>query len=316
MADFDPPFAWDGPRRLPTSTEVAQGFLCGPADQSLFNMLYHRLEAEVGEVINFAGITGSDADLTQLRQAIAAMIAAATGGGDTSQFLLLSQARARLPIFPETLTPSGKIAVTSTGAGNVRLPAGVGIQHRGIYPFNTILTDYVTTANKAYHLRWNQTDGFTLRDLANVVYNPGVLAETDPSFDSTYDDMLIARVITNASNIPTITNLINSNQLYYQSYTGRLTDSIFVEDNVYGANSLRRNNNSFTYDFARTPRLDSINAVLGASTPMPSPTGVHGIANVIFNKVVTRYSTRFDLVTDYVSPSTGGYVEIYFGAMG
>ncbi|WP_025658458.1 hypothetical protein [Rhizobium sp. IBUN] len=44
-----------------------------------------------------------------------------------------------------------------------------------------------------------------------MVYNPSTLAETIETFDSTYDDMLCARIITNSSNVPTVTNLINRN---------------------------------------------------------------------------------------------------------
>ena len=68
---------------------------------------------------------------------------------------------------------------------------------------------FATLANKTYHLRWNPTDGFTLEDLADSGYNPSVLAEADTAFDSSYDDMLICRVVTNASNVATITNLVN-----------------------------------------------------------------------------------------------------------
>ena len=209
MADFDPPFGNASERRLPTMDERQNGFPCGPADQRLFNALFYRIESEVGEVINFAGIAPTDTRFTQLREAIQALIAAATGGGDTSQFLLMSQARARLPIFPEALTNNGHFGVTSPGVGSVRLTGGINFLHRGIFPITTTQTDFPTDNSKIYHLRWDVTNGYRLLDLSSPVYNPASLPEDNIAFDSTYDNMLIARVVTNSSNIATITNLMN-----------------------------------------------------------------------------------------------------------
>lgn len=203
-------------RRFATATENQQGFPCGPADQSLFNGMFFRLESELGHVIDWAGLVGTDTDLTQLRQAIQQMILSGLAGLedtagtiDTSQFILIGQARARLPIFPEILNGTGLMGVTSPAPGTVRVPAGVTFQHRGIFPIVTVQTDFATAASKTYHLRWNPTDGFTLNDLADVTYNPTVAPETSAIFDSAYDDMLVARVITNGSNIATITGLVN-----------------------------------------------------------------------------------------------------------
>tara|TARA_R110000787_G_scaffold28280_15_gene77226 strand:+ start:48 stop:953 length:906 start_codon:yes stop_codon:yes gene_type:complete len=171
-------------------------------------------QREIDHVISFFGLTPANTDLQQLRKAIEAAIDAATGAGDTSQYLLVTQARARLPIFPEIVSADGKMNVTSPSAGTVLVPTSVSFQHRGIYPVST--SDYIevdrtftTLANKTYHLRWNPTDGFSLEDLADSGYNPGVLAESDVSFDTTYDDMLISRIVTDAGNVATITNLAN-----------------------------------------------------------------------------------------------------------
>ncbi|KWV42139.1 hypothetical protein AS026_21255 [Rhizobium altiplani] len=166
---------------------------------------------EIAAVIAAGGLTPSRADLTQLLQAIQHLISAATGGGDTSNFVLMPQARARLPIFPEVLTSNGIIPVISPATGAVRVPAGYDFLHRGIYVTTTAQTDFATVASKTYHLRWRPSDGFVLKDLADVAYNPSATAETAVTFDSTYDDMLVARVVTSAGNVPTITNLVNKN---------------------------------------------------------------------------------------------------------
>lgn len=265
MADFAP-FSFDGDKRFPDATEREQGFPCGPADRKLFNGLYHRIEAELREVITFAGITPSDSDLTQVRQAIQAMILLAlagigdddtgSGGGgpviDTSQFVLMGQARSRLPIFPIVQNTTGKMPVSSTGAGNVRIPGTVTFLHRGIFPVQTVQTDLATSASKTYHLRWNPTDGFVLRDLSDNSYNPTVSAETDSRFDSAYDDMLVARVVTNGANIPTITTLVNRDRLAQSGFiVGQNRSDVNGGPNVpdYASFTL-----DTVYDWARTPR--------------------------------------------------------------
>ena len=225
MADFSTPFAASGSKRNPTASERSNGFPCGPADQTLFNGMWNTIQSEIGDVISHAGLTGDDGDLTQLRQAILALIAAANGGGDTSQFLLTSQAKSRLPIFPEILSADGRIIVTSPAAGTVRVPSGVVFIHRGVVEITTTQQDFVTTASKTYHLRWSDANGYELKDLADNGYNPSTLAETDSSFDTDYDDMLIARVVTNSGNNATITNLANTQRLNKQQDFEERTDN-------------------------------------------------------------------------------------------
>lgn len=252
MANFDIPFASTGPRRSPTSDEKANGFPCGAADQTLFNGMFHRLEAEVGGVISYAGLTPTDADYAQLRKAIVLLIAAATGGGETTDYLLISQASSRLPIFPEVMSTDGKINFTAPVTGTVRLPGGVDIMHRGINVVTSVQTDFATIASRTYHIRWNPTDGFELLHTANAIYNPEGLAETDPFFDSTYDDILLARVVTNAGNIATITPLANKAKLFAQGIkTFNPSDTAWQPVGTIDAITSYLTE---TIDWARTPR--------------------------------------------------------------
>jgi hypothetical protein len=217
MALFLPPLGWDGDLRAPTTDEQNEGFPCGPADRALFNRLINGIHAELGAVLSEAGITSAEGDDTTLLQAILALIEAATGGGDTSAYVTMTQARARLPIFPEVQHADGHLNITSPSTGQVRVPAGRTFLHRGIFPTTTVQTDLATTLSKTYHLRWNPTDGFALKDLSDSGYNPSALAETNVAFDSTFDDMLVARVVTNSSNVPTVDNLINRTRLVHNS---------------------------------------------------------------------------------------------------
>lgn len=127
------------------------------------------------------------------------------------------------PIYPETETADGKLTVTSS-TGSVVVASGQTFIHRGARRIAT--TDYstpsrtfATAASKIYHLRWRWNNGvpaFALLDLANGAYNPGALAETADAFDTKFDDMLIARVVTSAGNVPTVTTLINKDRHYLE----------------------------------------------------------------------------------------------------
>ena len=252
MADFDPPFASvGGVNRSPTTDEQSDGFTCGPLDLPMMNRMFGRIEAELNAIQVEGGITPTEGDDTTVLQAILAIIAAATGEADTSGYVLFTQAQARLPIFPEVTTNSGVIAVTSPSTGTVRVPASAVILHRGIRPYTTAETDLATTLSKIYHLRWNPTDGFSLEDLADVGYNPTTAAEDDVAFDSSYDDVLISRIVTNSSNVATITNLVNKDRLRSrQNSTGASGALTANRNSAYSATA--------TLNWARTPEIACI----------------------------------------------------------
>lgn len=176
---------------------------------------------EILAVIEAAGIVPSNNDLTQLLQAINQIIAAAIegidpggGGGGTPPSFLLN------PVFPHVTVNGGLISCPSSN-GQVQVAAGQTFVHRGGVLYNSSdvaagSRTFTTVASKTYHLRWRYNGGtpaFVLCDLADSGYNPGALAEAHPSFDTGYDDMLIARVVTDAANNPTVTSLLNRSRL-------------------------------------------------------------------------------------------------------
>lgn len=170
-------------------------------------------QREIVHVVEHAGLTPKEDDLQQLRKAIEAIIESKTAGGEEANYLTLLQASSRLLFYPEVQSETGHFAVVAVGTGQVRVPAGVPFLHRGISPYTSEQTDLTTEPNKTYHLRWNKTDSFHLKDLASGVYNPGAVPETHRRFDSKYDDMLVALVVTNGLNAPSVVNLINRHQL-------------------------------------------------------------------------------------------------------
>lgn len=252
-------------------------------------------QRELVHLINFAGLTPSKADLQQVRKAIEALISAATGGGETSQFLLVDQARARLPIFPEILSADGRMNVSSPAAGTVQVPTSVEFQHRGIFPLSTSDFDeadrtFETLAGKTYHLRWTPANGFALKELADASYNPSVLPEGHPDFDSSYDDMLVARIVTDASNVATITNLANLHRLIAaQTHEGPATAN--QNDNTANATF------NGALDWARTPIL------MPARSKATSDGGVEGSDNDFNLRIssLTRYGYAIYINRDYTT---------------
>lgn len=131
------------------------------------------------------------------------------------------------PFFPEIGTPTHTFAITDNLDGTITINDGQEWIHRGVfrYSMGDIIVGDRTLAhvlNKTYHLRWHApgkgdatpiatypNGRLVLKDLADVAYNAGALAETNAAFDTAYDDMLIARVVTDGANSPTITSLFN-----------------------------------------------------------------------------------------------------------
>lgn len=90
MVDFNPAFANAGPKREPTSDEITNGFPCGPADRELFNWLINATQSEIDAVISKSGLTASNADLTQLAQAIRAQLLNYRVAGGTANALTVT----------------------------------------------------------------------------------------------------------------------------------------------------------------------------------------------------------------------------------
>ena len=295
MALFSPPFASDGELRNPDENEQSEGFPCGPADRTLFNGLLNRIEAELNAIQIEGGVAGDANDNTTVVTAILNMIEAATGGGLEENYVLMTQARARMPIFPIVDNVAGHFGMISPGTGQVRIPAGVNFLHRGIFTLTSAQTDFATDLNKTYHVRWNPTDGFSLKDLAGIGYNPSALAETNVTFDSTYDDMLVARVTTNSSNVPTIVNLINRDRLIEREEAA----ATVVDQNANTATGTA----SFAHLWARTPVITpylknvQVSKNPGGGQFVGSDSHDHDFYITVFSS--TRYSTTLTCNRDY-----------------
>lgn len=213
-------------------------------------------QREIVNAIIGAGLAPDPNRVDQLweaiQQAIALALSSGGGAGSSPVNDLLTILRSRNPIYPEVNTSDGSFNLTVVSAGNLQIPAGISVTHRGCFNDVTVLQNLTTLANKTYHLRKNWTTGWALKDLADTAYNPGgALAETDTAFDTTYDDMLTHRIVTNASNIATITPLKNKHSLQAHVVV-QGTDLRLSGAN--GANALFQE----TLNWARMPRERSL----------------------------------------------------------
>lgn len=124
----------------------------------------------------------------------------------------------KIPYYPEILTLSAVLAITTNDDNTIRIDPEQFFVWRGVWKINTsdyneISRTFLLIPNAIFHLRWNAKEGFVVKNLQDVNYNSGGLTEHDASFDTTHDDMLIARVATDGNATPTITLLKNRHSL-------------------------------------------------------------------------------------------------------
>ncbi|PHR92519.1 MAG: hypothetical protein COA78_33380 [Blastopirellula sp.] len=156
-------------------------------------------------------------------------------------------------VYPEIETLTATLAITDNADGTLTVDAGQAWLMRGLFrystdDFNLAARTVTTVASKEYHLRWTLADGFTLKDIADVAYNPSVLVEENAALDTTYDDMLIALIVTDGSNAATITHLKNKAHLHL-SYS-----NVSAPTTSYLANGASRDVDILV-QWARQPRV-------------------------------------------------------------
>lgn len=215
---------------------ASSGTICPSIMDNKFRYQVSTMVAALGQMLDAKGFTISDSVIADLATELANIITTA----ETEN----------LRIYPEILEDGNVLSITDNEDGTITVDAGQSWLHRGIQLYSS--SDYSSgertftmVASKTYHLRWNPSDGFVLMDIADIVYNPGAIDEIDVSFDSDYDDMIVARVVTDGSNAATITALINKNVM---TYSGSMTDTTVT--NSQGNYIL---NDVISINWARTP---------------------------------------------------------------
>lgn len=254
MADYSTPFATTGGKRLPSAEEISTGFPTGPLDKALFNGLFFRLQSEINEVIVDAGLTPTNDVDTWLRDAIRKLIVDANSSTDNGF--------TNNPVFPEILTTDNRLLITDNSNGTLTIDAAQEWFWRGLFKLSTdsfSLADrtFSTVANKTYHLRWNAsgkgnaTPAETYPNGRFELMDMDGLVETDSQYDSNFDRMLIAKVVTDSGNTATITTLVN---------LAKISDLMFFDGgpNFSSGDNQARLRVDFILNLARTPKLTAI----------------------------------------------------------
>lgn len=176
----------------------------------------------------------------------------------------------RLPIFPEIME-SGNILATTATTGQVVINAAQEWRHRGHRVINTSDTlaaarTFATVASKTYHLLATVVSGAVTYSLVDRTALGA--AEADEQYDSTFDTMLIAKVVTSAGNVPTVTALINKHRL---AARGELLFSAIAWDGDLVAPSALTSGTTTDLNWARRPQV-SLNMMTSISTKTTSDT--------------------------------------------
>ena len=263
---------------------------------------------------------------------------------DVLALILANNKTVPQPIYPEITTGNGLLGF-NVATGSVTIQAGGAWQHRGLNNYVTTgRTDlaFTTAASKVYHLFWDAPGTgaafpasaapqglFTLFD--RTAASP---VETDASYDTSYDRMLVARVTTDTSNNPTATSLMNRQSLasiYYDSSTGATTSVAsgviqpsynasprIVFDTRTAANGgdgAGRCQSLFTYNWARIPKTAPTTASVGytgISSAAAAPYTFQEGGSSVSLKTITRYNTLMNYQSDYnlsgIVDSSGNFV--------
>lgn len=268
-----------------------------------------------------AGVSGTDVPalfLNGLQENVATVIEKAGLGLDATDWELLWQAirlqggldvLRHMPTYPQIETATNAL-VFSVGSNQPLVNAGQTWLWRGHRRFSS--DDFVATAgdpqtrrwavvaNKTYHVVWDApgtglatpeatypNGRFSMLDMAG-------LTETDTQYDSTYDRMLCARVVTDGANVPTVTPLANAAVLMATHVqTGTASGSTYASAHHTWSRAFQGFHN-----WARTPRQFGVSGHIGANG-ITWTAVVQGGANHLFAQTLNRYSWTTTVSTDW-----------------
>lgn len=205
-------------------------------------------QREIAHVIDYLlgdgtfGDAQDENDSEQLRKAIASIF---TGN----------------KVFPEIETATNVLAITDNTNGTISIDAAQSWMWRGAILISS--SDFSSgdrtlshAASKTYHLRWNASGTGNATPAATyprgrfeiVDMTAASPVETDTSYDSTYDRMVIAKIVTDGANTPTITLLKNKAVMVIDL---NFSSSALVASGANGATA------TFypVWNFARTPTI-------------------------------------------------------------
>lgn len=234
------------------------------------------------------------------------------------------------PIFPEIEGVGNALSLTAT-TGQIVVDAAQTFVWRGqrrFSPGNVAAGSrtFATSANKTYHVVWDAPGTGLATPRASYPSGRYSLidrtggTETDAAFDTTYDRMLIARVVTNGSNVLTVTPLKNK-ALLTHSATDVASTFGYVASGAVGSVSPTSANrilfqwgvdmagycmSEFTLNWARRPATAALHGVVGFAVSSAPGAGIEGVANYINARDINRYRVQAIYSTDWSGNSTSG----------
>jgi hypothetical protein len=254
------------------------------------------IEHPMREIINAIVAGGEEPDETKQDQ-LATVIAK-----------LLSKAvdLSAMPLYPEIMTADNRLRITDL-IGSIEINSSQswlirGAELRNTDEYSVIERTFNYEENKTYHLRWNKSEGFVLKDLDDSLYNIAAKPETDMNFDSSYDDMLIARVITDETNSATITKLINVNDL---QLSATVQESASIRTGATGGWIWQT---SIALEWSRTPLFVMAQMGFGVN-------GVYGAIEPISVETRDGFTITHSVVRSRYYFSPVGYVDTNSGGV-
>ncbi len=228
------------------------------------------------------------------------------------------------PTYPEIQTADNRLALTDDGAGIVKVDTAQTWIWRGLIQlsaddFDLADRSFATAAKKTYHLRWNAPgtgNATAMTDWPNGRFELADLTGATPSeddliYDSTFDRMLIARIVTDSANVATITTLINKALLNFSAPV----HGVLILANAQNS----RSEYSVDLNWSRTPTLNGLSKfrAIYSSRPdhdfsvTPQPTNDAEVFSYGASAGLSRYKFYALVMDDYINevvPYTTGPV--------
>ncbi|MBL4731498.1 MAG: hypothetical protein JKY82_02715 [Rhizobiaceae bacterium] len=258
------------------------------------------MQEEVLKVVEAAGLVADGDDWTQLWQAIQWMISQNQAGA-------LALFKNSL-VFPEIETADAKLAIGDNNDGTLFIGGAQTWLLRGVFRFSsddTNLADrtVTTVANKTYHVRWHAPGTGAAAPIETYPYGRFELVdmtaaappEGDSSYDTTYDNMLVARIVTDGANASTITTFINRASLSFSANLAKAPS--------YLGSSAWRADFSADLNWSRSPKVWSFSGAVYCNAP-GSGNYVLGGANIPNGIAIWRYGWGVSFTTDWLNTSS------------
>lgn len=254
---------------------------------------------EITHVIDYFLGDGSDGsgqdpvDLQQLRKAIQ-----------------LAGGVANNPVYPEIETASGKLAIGDNNDGTLFIGAGQTWLWRGLTRFSSSVFDVVDrtvtmVANKTYHVRWYApgtgiaipVETYPYGRIELVDMTAASPTEGNSTYDTSYDNMLIARIVTDGANVAAITTFINRASLSFSANLAMVP--------AYIGSTAWRADFSADLNWSRAPKVWSFSGAVYCNAP-GSGNYVLGGANIPNGIAIWRYGWGVSFTTDWLNTSSTG----------